>query len=244
MTNTLSVNADDLALLLRKVDAQTDEVRALSATVKELSARVEAQRESTAAISELVQDVTPVANQAFKTVVRELDEVDDGFASEDLVFLVKQLLANTRRFSTLVVQLEAALDLLNEVQTLSKPVFTTAVNAFDQLEHKGYFVFAQEGVRIADRVVTEFNEDDVRALGDNVVTILRTVKNMTQPDIMALANRAADSLHETEAAVDPNVSVWSLLRDMNDPKVRQGLARLMRVLRTFSEQPGGQASSN
>ncbi len=75
MTNTVSVNADDLALLLHKVDALSDQV-------KTLSGQVEAQRQSALAIEELVQDVTPVANQVFKTVVRELDEVDDGFASD------------------------------------------------------------------------------------------------------------------------------------------------------------------
>ncbi len=236
MTNTVSVNAEDLALLLKKVDTLTD-------TVKALTEQVEAQRQSTAVLEELIQDVAPIANQAFKTVARELADVGDEFGGEDLVFLIKQALSNTRRFSALLNQLEAVLDLLDEVQLLSKPVVGTAVRTVHELEQKGYFVFAQEGVRIADRVVTEFTEEDVRALGDNVVTILRTVKNMTQPDIMALANRAADSLHETDT-VEGNVSVWSLMRDMNDPKVRQGLARLMRVLRTFSEQPGGQASSN
>ncbi|HRE25816.1 MAG TPA: hypothetical protein PK954_04200 [Anaerolineales bacterium] len=236
MDTTISVNASDLAALIHKVDTLTD-------TVKELSERVETQRRSAEAVEELVQDLSPIANQAFRSAIRELDDIDDAFSSEDLIHLVKQLLANTRRFNALLIQLESALDLVDELQVLTRPVFHSAVHALDQLEHKGYFAFGREGVRIAERVVTEFSEDDVRALGDNIVTILRTVKNMTQPDIMALANRAADSLHETEA-VDPNVSVWSLVRDMNDPKVRQGLARLMRVLRTFSEGPGNQASSN
>lgn len=236
MDTTISVNASDLAALIHKVDTLTD-------TVKELSERVETQRRSAEAVEELVQDLSPIANQAFRSAIRELDDIDDAFSSEDLIHLVKQLLANTRRFNALLIQLESALDLVDELQVLTRPMFHSAVHALDQLEHKGYFAFGREGVRIAERVVTEFSEDDVRALGDNIVTILRTVKNMTQPDIMALANRAADSLHETEA-VDPNVSVWSLVRDMNDPKVRQGLARLMRVLRTFSEGPGNQASSN
>lgn len=236
MDTTISVNASDLAALIHKVDTLTD-------TVKELSERVETQRRSAEAVEELVQDLSPIANQAFRSAIRELDDIDDAFSSEDLIHLVKQLLANTRRFNALLIQLESALDLVDELQVLTRPVFHSAVQALDQIEHKGYFAFGREGVRIAERVVTEFSEDDVRALGDNIVTILRTVKNMTQPDIMALANRAADSLHETEA-VDPNVSVWSLVRDMNDPKVRQGLARLMRVLRTFSEGPGNQASSN
>jgi uncharacterized protein YjgD (DUF1641 family) len=232
----IPVQAEALSRLLLKMDALTDRVDALAVAV-------DAQHQSTQALEELVHELTPVANQAFKTAVRTLDEIDGGFSSEDLVHLGKQALANTRHFSALLTQLESVLDLLADVRLLSKPVFDSAVRTFDQLERQGYIAFGREGLRIADRVVTEFSEDDVRALGDNIVTILRTVKNMTQPDIMALANRAADSLHEPEPA-GGDVSVWKLMRDLNDPKVRQGLARLMRVLRTLAEQPGGRSSSN
>ena len=47
------------------------------------------------------------------------------------------------------------------------------------MEREGYFAFARGGWRIVERIVTEFSEDDVNALGDNIVTILNTVK---QPD--------------------------------------------------------------
>ena len=33
-------------------------------------------------------------------------------------------------------------------------------------------------------MVTSFGEDDVAALGDNVVLILNTLKEMTQPEVM------------------------------------------------------------
>lgn len=230
MENTLvTVNAADLSALLQKVDHLTDQVSALTE-------QVEAQRRSAQILEELVQDLTPVVNQAFKTLVRELDEVDGEFTGEQLLFLIKRLLANTHRFNALLVQLESVLDLLAEVPKLGRPVFNSAVTTLDQLERKGYFVFAREGVRIADRVVTEFTEDDVRALGDNIVTILRTVKNMTQPDIMALANKAVNQLHEPEP-VEQNASVWALMREINDPKVRKGLARLLRVVKTLADQP-------
>ncbi|MDX1811215.1 MAG: YkgJ family cysteine cluster protein, partial [Gammaproteobacteria bacterium] len=48
------------------------------------------------------------------------------------------------------------------------------------------------GIQMMDRIVTEFTEEDVQALSDNVVTILKTVRNMTQPDIMALANQSVE----------------------------------------------------
>ncbi|MDW8325993.1 MAG: hypothetical protein RMK99_05460 [Anaerolineales bacterium] len=230
MENTLvTVNAADLSALLQKVDDLTGEVRALTE-------QVEAQRRNTQALEELVQDLTPVVNQAFKTLVRELDEVDGEFTGEQLMFLLKRLLANVHRFNDLLAQLESLLDLLEETSKVGRPVFNTAVRTLDQLERKGYFVFAREGARIVDRVVTEFTEDDVRALGDNIVTILRTVKNMTQPDIMALANRAVNQLHEPEPA-EQDASVWALMREINDPKVRKGLARLLRVVKTLADQP-------
>jgi uncharacterized protein YjgD (DUF1641 family) len=228
---TVTVSAADLSALLQKMDDLAGEVRALTE-------QVDAQRRSTQALEELVQDMTPVVNQAFKTVVRELDEVDGAFTGEELVFLIKRLLANTHRFNTLLIQLESMLDVLEEAPKLSKPVFNAAVSTLDYLERKGYFVFAREGARIADRVVTEFTEDDVRALGENVVTILRTVKNMTQPDIMALANNAVNQLHQPEPA-EQDASLWALVREMNDLKVRRGLARLLRVVKTLADQPDG-----
>lgn len=229
MDTQVTVRAEDLGALLQKVDALTTEVQALTR-------QVEAQRRGQLAVEELVQDVTPVFNQAFKKVVEELAEVDGQFTADEWVHLLKRALANTYRFNALMDQLESALDLLGEVDKLSKPVFQTAILTASALERKGYFAFAQEGLRIADRVVTEFTEADVRALGDNVVTILRTVKNMTQPDIMALANNAVDQLHEPEPPAQ-EASVWSLMRELNDPKVRQGMARLLRVLKTLSNQP-------
>jgi uncharacterized protein YjgD (DUF1641 family) len=222
MDTMVSVRADDLSALLEKVDFLTEQVAA--------------QRRSTQALEELVQDLTPVLNQGFKAVVRELDEVDGQFTSEELVFLVKRLLANTHRFNALLNQVEAVLDLLDEAGKISKPVFDTAVSTLDQLDRKGYFAFAQEGLRMADRVVTEFSREDARALADNIVLILSTVKNMTQPDIMALANKAADTLHEP-GPVAEDASLWTLMREMGDPKVRKGLARMLRVIKTFADQP-------
>ncbi|MBP7692318.1 MAG: hypothetical protein KA764_10390 [Anaerolineales bacterium] len=235
MDTQVSVRAEDLAALLQKMDALTVQVGALTE-------QVEAQRRGTQALEEMVHELTPVFNQGFKTVVRELDEVGDQFTAEELVYLVKRLLANTQRFNTLLIQLEAGLDLLAEVQLLSKPVFDTAVHTMDHLDRRGYFVFAQEGARMADRIVTEFTPADARALSDNIVTILKTVKNMTQPDIMALANNAVDQLHEPAPAAR-EASVWSLLRDLNDPQVRTGLARLLRVLKTFSSPAEPPAAS-
>ena len=54
-------------------------------------------------------------------------------------------------------------------------------------------------MQIADNVVTSFTEEDVRKLGDNAVLILKTVKDLTQPEIMGLV-RAIVAESEVEVS--------------------------------------------
>jgi uncharacterized protein YjgD (DUF1641 family) len=102
-------------------------------------------------------------------------------------------------------------------------------------EKKGYFTFAQGGMRMMDNVVTSFGEDDVNRLGDNIVLILNTVKDMTQPEIMSfLRNTLLVASREVEKPV--GTSFLDLYRQMQDPAVRRGLALTMRVLKVVGDQ--------
>jgi hypothetical protein len=71
--------------------------------------------------------------------------------------------------------------------------------------------------------VSEFGEKDIDALGDNIVTILATVRNLTQPEIMAMTNNALGAL-QTDAAVD-EVPSMCLCFVISRSKVRRGMAR-------------------
>ncbi|MGI9197002.1 MAG: DUF1641 domain-containing protein [Candidatus Nanopelagicales bacterium] len=129
-------------------------------------------------------------------------------------------------------------EMLLQLTELSGPVMEMLTARMAELEAKGYFTFAQGGLEIADRVVTSFSEDDVRALGDNVVLILNTVKEMTQPEVMNLLSRTAIEVQEIEdAPAGPPPSTLALLKQMRDPDVRRGLARTLTVLRSLGSQP-------
>lgn len=120
---------------------------------------------------------------------------------------------------------------------LASPVMTMLTTWMSELEAKGYFTFAEGGIRIADKVVTSFSEDDIDALGDNVVLILNTVKEMTQPEVMHLLTRTAVEVQDTEdAPVGPPPATLALLKQMRDPDVRRGLARTLTVLRSLGAQ--------
>jgi uncharacterized protein YjgD (DUF1641 family) len=86
-----------------------------------------------------------------------------------------------------------------------------------------------------DTVVTSFTEEDVNRLGDNIVLILNTVKDMTQPEIMTFVrNTLMVAEKEIEKPVDN--SYMALIRQMRDPAVRRGLALTMRVMHVIGSQ--------
>ena len=103
-------------------------------------------------------------------------------------------------------------------------------------EEKGYFAFARQGGRIADRIVVEFSEEDIAALGDNVVTILDAVKEMTQPEVMGLVRRTAMTVQDGEDVHMDPPSMFALLKSMRDPQTRRGLARMLSMLHTIGEE--------
>lgn len=102
------------------------------------------------------------------------------------------------------------------------------------LEQRGYADFVRSGLGVVDRIVTSFTEEDIEALGDNVVLILETVKEMTQPDVMRMLQTTFHNVAEIEPDVAPP-SLFRLVRQMKDPEVRRGLARLIAVVRTMGE---------
>jgi uncharacterized protein YjgD (DUF1641 family) len=85
---------------------------------------------------------------------------------------------------------------------------------------------------VLEKIVTEFDEEDVRALGDNIVTILTTVRNMTQPEVLSFANNAVTAIQPVEPV--ENVSTLQLLRSLSDPQVRKGMARLLNIVKTLA----------
>ncbi len=165
--------------LNQKIDLLTTQVQFLT----EQAQRAERERQDRA---ELMHDVMPIVNDAFRLTVEQLEEVQEYVDLGDLLRLLKRLLRNGRNIDKMLDQLESVMDLAQTVGPLTDSAFEKATDLLQTAEHKGYFGFARGGMQIMDNVVTSFSEEDVKHLGDNVVLILNVVKDMTQPEIMGL----------------------------------------------------------
>jgi len=167
--------------------------------------------------AELVRDLTPIANDAFRLTVEQLEEIQEYIDLGDLLRLLKRLLRNGRNLDKLLDQLESVMDLAATVSPLADDAFGKAVDTLAEMEHKGYFAVAHGGMQVADKAVASLAGEDFDRLGDNAVLILNTVKNMAQLD----------------------TSYLGLLRQAQDPAVRRGLALTMRVLQIVGASASG-----
>jgi uncharacterized protein YjgD (DUF1641 family) len=200
----------------------------LGAQVSFLVDEVRRQREQRDRWAELTHDLAPLARQAMGSAARELEEIDVSL--EDVTHLSRTVLASLPSLEAALRQVNGLAELARDVAPLSTLAVGALTDRLQALEEKGYFAFARQGLGVIDRIVTTYGEDDVRALADNVVLILDTVKEMTQPEVMNLLSRTINVVQDEEPAEPP--SLFALLKEMRDPSVRRGLARMLTLLRS------------
>lgn len=210
-----------------------DKLDRLATQVTFLTEEAQRQKRRQQEWDELKHDLMPMANEGYLLLAEQLREVEQFAQLEDLLRLGKRLLRNTRNFEQMLDQLEGLMDLWQDAGPLSKDAFLSAMTQLAELEQKGYFVFLKGGLDIADRIVTSFSEEDVRQLGENIVLILQTVKEMTQPDIMMMLSNTAHVVKDEEPV---NTSLISIMRQLNDPAVRKGLVKTLQVLKSVADK--------
>ena len=211
----------DLELLHQKIDFLTEQV-------------LETQRRQRER-QELRKDLTPVMTDLFITAVEELDEVSPYFTYQDLLFLIKKVLRNVRNLTGLFEQLESLIDLAKDVSPLSKEMFDELLERLNTMEQKGYFAFMQAAAEIVDKVVTHYTVDDLRQLGDNIILILDTVKQATQPEVLKSAQNALAIYRDIDVKLPERVSTFGLLSQLLKPEVRRSLAAGLSILEKVTE---------
>ena len=216
-----------IAELNHKIDA-------LTAQVAFLAEEAHIQQRRRQEFDELKDDLIPIGNDIYRLSVEQLDEMESYVQLEDILRLFKRMMRSTRNMENMLDQLESMTSLWQDLNPLTQDAFMALMNRLNEMEQKGYFEFARGGMQIVDKIVTEFSEDDVQQLGDNVVLILQTVKEMTQPEVMTMMSNTIHVMQEEDDVLD-DVSILSILRQMNDPAVKKGLAKTLAVLKSVSD---------
>ena len=187
-------------------------------------------------MEDLKDDLTRVGKDLYQTAVVELEEVHDHLQTGDILYLGKKLLRNVNNLTAMFEKLESAKDFIDDVSPLMRESMIDFMKKMDEFDRKGYFEFLRELTKISDNIVTSFTVEDVKALGDNIVTILNTIKSLTQPDMLQAVNNAVSVYKHLDIEVKEDVSIFGLIKELNKPEMKKGLAFAIKFLQNLAAQ--------
>lgn len=217
-----------------------EKLDALAEQVSAIASEIEAARRRRTVRDELRESLTPVATEAYTMAARELEAMQADGSVDALLRLLKRLVASAGSLDGAVASLEMAASFMSDAAPLSGEALAALTSRLTDVDRKGYFEFARHSAGVLDRVVTSFDGDDIDQLGDNVVLILKTVKEMTQPEVMGMLRRTATAMqsqqHVIENGSEDTPSLLQIMRQMRQPEVRRGLSRALSMLRVVASE--------
>ena len=217
------------------VQEQIDELNGkLDFIVEEL----EHQKRHRLEMQDLKEDLTIVAKDLYQTTVVELEEVSDHVRPGDTVFLLKKLLRNVNNMSAPFEQRESLRDHLPDLTPITKEVYSSALITMEDLDRKGYFELARKGKCMADDAVQTIVEQDLDQLCENIPRLIRWMKSVTQPGTLQSLETMVVALERGEASAREDWSMFRLLREMNKPQTRKGMAAMLEFVKGLGAPRG------
>jgi TusE/DsrC/DsvC family sulfur relay protein len=120
-------------------------------------------------------------------------------------------------------------ELIEDFTPIAKGMVSSASGRLESYERRGYFEKAKEALGIVERIADGFTPEDVRKLGGAVVGILETVRELTQPEVLAVASEAAGVLQNAGEA--PPIGIVGMVRATSDQEVQKGMSVLVEVMK-------------
>jgi uncharacterized protein YjgD (DUF1641 family) len=219
------------------VQTQIDEInRKLDIILEE----VYAQKQTRESIYDLADDVSIVGKDIFKNTVNELDKAGVEIDSDAIAGIGIKLIRNIGNINELLETMESLQDFLKDASPILHQVGLDAVHKMHALEEKGYFDFLRELGYLMDNIVTYFSKEDVRALADNIVFILETIKNLTQPDMLKAINNATTIYKNLDMEEVEEYSIFKAMMELRKPEMKKGIGFMVTFLKRMAEVPVNQ----
>jgi len=215
----------------KNIQKQIDEI---NGKLDEILVCATQQRLRSARLDDLVSDLSIVGKDAFSSTVAELDKQGIELNIDDFKHLVFKLIKNIDKFTDVVTTFESAHDLLKDLGPVAREVIIDFIKKLHELEQKGYFEFFKAAGNIFDNIITHYSTEDLRLLADNIVTILDTIKNLTQPEMLDAMNNAVFVFQKLDIENIPEYSMLKAMKEMRTPEMKKGIGFMITFLKNLS----------
>ena len=215
----------------KEIQNQIDEI---NAKLDEILVCATQQRLRSERLDDLMSDISIISRDAFTSTVAELDKQGIELNVDEIKYLVFKLIKNIDKFNSVISTFESAYDLMNDLGPVAREVIIDFINKLHELEQKGYFEFFRVMGKIFDNIITYYSVDDVRLLADNIVTIMDTIKNLTQPEMLQAMNNAVYVYQKLDVDNIPEYSMWKAMKEMRTPEMKKGIGFMITFLKNLS----------
>jgi len=205
--------------------------------------RIEAQlapvSQTASGIKDLREDLIPLSGQAFRLLIRELQDVESSFQLEDLMVLVKRILRSVNDIIFALDQLENIVDFVTTIEPLLKSAVPQIINYLDDLEQRGVLRIITATLDIRAKIATAYTPEDIEKIGDGVVAVLGLAKKLSDPQAVSFLEKFSELPSKIDLATAKPVGPLGMLAALSGKEARKGLGVLMELTRAIGQLKNG-----
>ena len=205
--------------------------------------RIEAQlapiSQTAGGIKDLREDLIPLSGQAFRLLIRELEDVESSFQLEDLLTLLKRALRSIKPVIFTLEQLENIVDFVDTIEPLLKSAVPQVINYLDELEQKGVLRIITATLDVRAKIASAYTAEDIDQIGDGAVALLGLVKKLSDPEATDFLEKIADLPSKIDLAGAKPVGPFGMLGALSSKEARQGLGVLMELTKAMGSLKNG-----
>ena len=209
--------------------------------------RIEAQlapiTQTASGIKELREDLIPLSGQAFRLLIRELEDVESSFQLEDLMALLKQSLRSVKHIIFTLEQLDNMVDFITTIEPLLKSAVPQVINYLDDLEQRGVLRVITSMLDVRAKIAAAYSPEDIDQIGDGAVVALGLTKKLSDPKATEFLEKLAELPSKIDLSNAKPVGLFGMLGALSNKQAKEGLGVLMELTRAMGELKNGSARS-
>ena len=193
-----------------------------------------------AGIKELKEDLIPLSGQAFRLLIRELEDVETSFQLEDLLVLFKRMLRSTNDIKFILDQMESIVDLVTTIEPLFKSAIPQIINYLDDLEQRGVLRVMQSMLDVRAKIATAYTPEDIDQMGDGAVSLIGLTKKLSDPQATAFLEKIAELPAKIDLSSSKPIGPFGLIGALSSKEARKGLGVLMELTKAMGNLKNGE----
>ncbi len=147
----------------------------------------------------------------------------------------------SQRLDAIEARQRFSAEMAEELMPIGRLAMNSAASHLAEWDERGLFEMLGVGRRAVLRILESYSKEDAEYLADAVVGILATVRNLTQPGVLTVANQASDVLLSGDG-VEPVGMFGAMRKAAKDDDIKRGLGVMLEVMRAIGRAQGGVAT--